>query len=114
MVLGLSYDKIAKTEKNGDIVISENVSGNVPKTGLEPAYPLRYKNLNLVCLPISPPGPLRRDIILLLKAVSIKALHKQGGRRIPVHGCQKSPEQSIPREPLYLYATEFLSWLDLV
>jgi hypothetical protein len=35
---------------------SENPSDFLPKTGLEPAHPLGYKNLNLVCLPISPPG----------------------------------------------------------
>gem|GEM_PF-6546010 len=52
----LQKNKNLQNEKCGDILISENVSGDVPRTGLEPAHQLRYKNLNLVCLPISPPG----------------------------------------------------------
>ncbi len=42
-----------KTERSD---ISDKTFGNVPGTGLEPAHLLQYKNLNLVCLPISPPG----------------------------------------------------------
>ncbi len=43
-------------EKAEHFAISDKTFGNVPKTGLEPAHPLRYQNLNLMCLPISPPG----------------------------------------------------------
>lgn len=54
-LIGL-FQKDLQNKKAEHLAISDKTFGNVPKTGLEPAHSLEYKNLNLVCLPISPPG----------------------------------------------------------